>query len=104
MGHGQCRLPPAGEVSDPCLRSKLTLVVGVLMPSQLAMNLSYCRLHCCSGHDCSVYMLMFMDILAMKADGLYFGSPYVHHAHDKLLMSYLQGSAAHFPGAFLEGT
>ena len=104
MGHGQCRLPPAGEVSDPCLRSKLTLVVGVLMPSQLAMNLSYCRLHCCSGHDCGVYMLMFRDILAMKADELYFGSPYVRHARDKLLLSCLQGSVAHFPEAFLEGT
>ncbi|KAJ8425180.1 hypothetical protein Cgig2_010789 [Carnegiea gigantea] len=57
-----------------------------------------------NGHDCSVYMLMFMDILAMKANGLYFNSPYVHHARDKLLLSCLQGSVAHFPEVFLEGT
>ncbi|KAJ8428795.1 LOW QUALITY PROTEIN: hypothetical protein Cgig2_009980 [Carnegiea gigantea] len=33
-----------------------------------------------NGHDCSVYMLMFMDLLSIRADGLYFGQPYVCRA------------------------
>ncbi|KAJ8424183.1 LOW QUALITY PROTEIN: hypothetical protein Cgig2_028308 [Carnegiea gigantea] len=57
-----------------------------------------------NGHDCSVYMLMFMDLLSMRADGVYFGRTYVRHARDKLLLSLLQGSIAHFPEAFLQGT
>jgi len=58
----------------------------------------------CSGHDCGVYMLMIMDLLSIRADGLYFGQPYVRNARDKLLLSLLQGRVAHFPEAFLEGT
>ncbi|KAJ8422403.1 hypothetical protein Cgig2_029227 [Carnegiea gigantea] len=54
-----------------------------------------------NGHDCGVYVLMFMDLLSIRADGLYFGQPYVRHARDKLLLSLLQGSVAHFPQAFL---
>ncbi|KAJ8446968.1 hypothetical protein Cgig2_006596 [Carnegiea gigantea] len=54
-----------------------------------------------NGHDCGVYMLMFMDLLSIRADGLYFGQPYVRQARDKLLLSLLQGSVAHFPQAFL---
>ncbi|KAJ8420167.1 hypothetical protein Cgig2_000257 [Carnegiea gigantea] len=57
-----------------------------------------------NGHDCGVYMLMFMDLLSMRADGVYFGRTYVRHARDKLLLSLLQGSIAHFPEAFLQGT
>ncbi|KAJ8452972.1 hypothetical protein Cgig2_014735 [Carnegiea gigantea] len=57
-----------------------------------------------NGHDCGVYMLMFMDLLSIRADGLYFGQPYVRNARDKLLLSLLQERVAHFPEAFLEGT
>ncbi|KAJ8438435.1 hypothetical protein Cgig2_004545 [Carnegiea gigantea] len=57
-----------------------------------------------NGHDCGVYMLMFMDLLSIRADGVYFGQNYVRHARDKLLLSLLQGSIAHFPQAFLQGT
>ncbi|KAJ8420360.1 LOW QUALITY PROTEIN: hypothetical protein Cgig2_023216 [Carnegiea gigantea] len=57
-----------------------------------------------NGHDCGVYMLMFMNLLSIRADGLYFGQPYVRNARDKLLLSLLQGRVAHFPEAFLEGT
>ena len=64
----------------------------------------YFCLHCRSGHDCGVYMLMFMDLLSIRADGLYFDQPYVRHPRDKLLLSLLQGSIAHFPQAFLQGT
>jgi len=67
-------------------------------------SLIFFFLHCCSGHDCGVYMLMFMDLLSIRADGLYFGQPYVRHARNKLLLSVLQGSIAHFPQAFLQGT
>ncbi|KAJ8435110.1 LOW QUALITY PROTEIN: hypothetical protein Cgig2_001985 [Carnegiea gigantea] len=42
-----------------------------------------------NGHDCGVYMLMFMDLLSIRADGLYFGQPYVRQARDKLLLSLL---------------
>ncbi|KAJ8442694.1 hypothetical protein Cgig2_001787 [Carnegiea gigantea] len=59
---------------------------------------------CLHGHDCSVYMLMFMDLLSMRADGVYFDQTYVRHAREKLLLSLLQGSIAHFPQAFLQGT
>ncbi|KAJ8437695.1 hypothetical protein Cgig2_030717 [Carnegiea gigantea] len=64
----------------------------------------YFCLHYSSGHDCGVYMLMFMDLLSVRADGLYFGQPYVRQARDKLLLSLLHGSVAHFPQAFLQGT
>ncbi|KAJ8446292.1 hypothetical protein Cgig2_005823 [Carnegiea gigantea] len=57
-----------------------------------------------NGHDCGVYMLMFMDLLSIRADGLYFGQPYVRQARDKLLLGLLQGSVAHFPQPFLQGT
>ncbi|KAJ8428809.1 hypothetical protein Cgig2_028014 [Carnegiea gigantea] len=57
-----------------------------------------------NGHDYGVYMLMFMDLLSIRADGVYFGQNYMRHARDKLLLSLLQGSIAHFPQAFLQGT
>ncbi|KAJ8432188.1 hypothetical protein Cgig2_013730 [Carnegiea gigantea] len=57
-----------------------------------------------NGHDCGVYMLTFMDLLSIRADGLYFGQPYVRQTRDKLLLSLLQGNVAHFPQAFLQGT
>ncbi|KAJ8441635.1 hypothetical protein Cgig2_025802 [Carnegiea gigantea] len=57
-----------------------------------------------NGHDCGVYMLMFMDLLSIRVDGLYFDQPYVRQACDKLLLSLLQRSVAHFPQAFLQGT
>lgn len=58
----------------------------------------------CSGHDCGVYLLMFMDLFSINTDGLVFGAQYVRHARDKLLLSFLLGRVAHFLDALLQGT
>jgi len=39
----------------------------------------------CSGHDCGVYVMVFMDILSIKTDGLYFDPHYVWHMRDLCL-------------------
>ena len=58
----------------------------------------------CSGYDCGVYVMMFMDLLSLNTDQLHFDAKYVGHARDKLLLSLLQGSVAHFLDALVQGT
>ena len=53
----------------------------------------------CSGHDCGVYVMAFMDVLSIKTDALYFDSMYVPHMRDLCLLSILDGKIAHFPEA-----
>jgi len=57
-----------------------------------------------SGYGCSVYVMMFMDLLSLNTDQLHFDAKYVAHARDKLLLSLLQGSIARFPDALVRGT
>ena len=50
----------------------------------------------CSGHDCGVYVMVFMDILSIKTDGLYFDPHYVWHMRDLCLLSIVDGEIAQF--------
>ncbi|KAJ8437548.1 hypothetical protein Cgig2_017901 [Carnegiea gigantea] len=52
-----------------------------------------------NGHDCSVFIMVFMDLISMSSKPLLFNQRYVRHMRDKLLVSLLQGKIAHFPDA-----
>ncbi|KAJ8432413.1 LOW QUALITY PROTEIN: hypothetical protein Cgig2_013827 [Carnegiea gigantea] len=44
-----------------------------------------------SGHDCGVFVMAFMDLLSLKADGFEFDQDCVVHYRDKCLLSFIQG-------------
>ncbi|KAJ8427788.1 hypothetical protein Cgig2_032847 [Carnegiea gigantea] len=44
-----------------------------------------------SGHDCGTFVMAFMDLLSLKADGLELDQACVAHSRDKCLFSFLQG-------------
>ncbi|KAJ8431991.1 hypothetical protein Cgig2_005920 [Carnegiea gigantea] len=52
-----------------------------------------------NGHDCGVFVMVFMGLISMSSKPLLFNQRYVHHIWDKLLVSLLQGKIAHFPNA-----
>lgn len=52
-----------------------------------------------NGHDCVVFVMVFMDLISMNNKPLLFNQQYVRHMRDKLLVSLLQGKIAHFPDA-----
>jgi len=48
--------------------------------------------------------MMFMDLLSLNTEWLYFDEKYVGHAREKLLLRLLQGTIVHFPDALVWGT
>jgi len=56
-------------------------------------------LRLCSGYDCGVYVMAFMDVLSIKTDGLHFHPSDVRHMRDLCLLSIVDGKIAHFPDA-----
>ncbi|KAJ8435571.1 hypothetical protein Cgig2_020033 [Carnegiea gigantea] len=57
----------------------------------------------CSGHDCGLFVMAFMEVLSIRTDGLYFKRAYVRHMRDKCLLSIMLGKIVHYPEA-LEGS
>ncbi|KAJ8419910.1 hypothetical protein Cgig2_000657 [Carnegiea gigantea] len=50
-----------------------------------------------NGHGCGVFIMAFMDLLSLKADGFEFDQDCAAHYRDKCLLSFIQGQVAHFP-------
>jgi len=102
VGHSIPRMSPTGQVSVHTFAYR-----GVNpeshVPSTFVVHVLFAAFVACSGHDCGLYVMTFMDVLSMKTDRLYFDPSYARNMRDLCLLSILQGKVAHFPDA-LRGT
>jgi len=94
MGDQWPIMPPARQVRDflLCTRVRNVYLVGLTI-----------AIIVCSGHDCGVYVMAFIDILSMRTRALPFERAYVWNFRAKCLLSILQGKIAHLPET-LQGT
>ena len=51
----------------------------------------------CSGYDCGVFVMAFMDLISIRATGWQFTQANVRLFRDKCLLSLVRGRIAHFP-------
>ncbi|KAJ8453089.1 hypothetical protein Cgig2_014852 [Carnegiea gigantea] len=50
-----------------------------------------------NGHDCGVFVVAFMELLCLKANGFHLDQDCIPLYRDKCLLSFIQGRVAHFP-------
>ncbi|KAJ8431548.1 hypothetical protein Cgig2_029577 [Carnegiea gigantea] len=80
-------MPVLGQLSTPVVLNRGITLVSLTI------------VRCFSGHDCGVYVMVFMDLLSLGVKQPILPQRYVRQVRDNLLLSLLQGQVAHFPEA-----
>ncbi|KAJ8429742.1 LOW QUALITY PROTEIN: hypothetical protein Cgig2_023131 [Carnegiea gigantea] len=81
-------------VTPKCPEQRKTIVHDILQPGLFMYMLPF-LFH--NGHDCGVFVMAYMELLSLKADGFHFDQDRVARYRDRCLLSFPQGRVAHFP-------
>ena len=55
----------------------------------------------CSGYNCYVFIMIYMDLLALKVDSQYFTQKDIRMLREKCLIDILKGEIGNFPESLL---
>ncbi|KAJ8432091.1 hypothetical protein Cgig2_001172 [Carnegiea gigantea] len=87
--------PPHADVRYLLMLSTLALLQRIVFILAFLRSATYAD--AAHGHDCGVFVMAFMELLSLKADGFHFDQDCVPLYRDKCLLSFIQGRLAHFP-------